>query len=61
MNSACCIGAELYRVEHGFDHVCRLDAGPVLFDGSNLVSGVYFYRLQAGWYVEAKKLLLLRR
>jgi hypothetical protein len=32
----------------------------VVFDASNLSSGVYFYRLQAGTYSQTKKLLLLK-
>lgn len=40
----------------------RRDAGvhEVKFDGSNLASGVYFYRLQAGDFVQSRKLVLLK-
>jgi len=32
----------------------------VKFDGSNLASGVYFYRLTAGKYVECRKMVLMK-
>ena len=32
----------------------------ILFDATNLSSGVYFYRMQAGDYIEAKKMIYLK-
>ena len=39
-----------------------IDAGyhEIQFNATNLASGVYFYRIQAGTFVQAKKLVVLR-
>jgi hypothetical protein len=40
----------------------RMGAGyhQVTFDGTHLASGVYFYRIQAGDFVQTRRLLLLK-
>jgi hypothetical protein len=42
------------------NEVQRPGAYTVQFDGSNLASGVYYYRLVAGEFVQTKRLLLLK-
>jgi hypothetical protein len=51
------LGQQVATLVHG-----QQEAGSyeVKFDGSGLASGVYFYRLQAGTYVETRKVLLLK-
>ena len=51
------LGQRLAELANG-----EVEAGyhDVTFDGSSLPSGVYFYRLQVGTYMEAKRLLVLR-
>jgi hypothetical protein len=51
------LGQKVAELENG-----EVEAGyhEVTFNGKNLASGMYFYRLQAGYFVQTKKLLLLR-
>jgi len=51
------LGQEVALLQNG-----EQEAGyhEVRFDGSGLSSGVYFYRIQAGEFVQTRKLLLLR-
>ncbi len=51
------LGREMATLVDQVQHAGTYD---VRFDGSNLPSGVYFYRLQAGSYSATKKLLLLK-
>ena len=51
------LGREVETLVHG-----EMNAGlhEVTFDATKFASGVYFYRLQAGSFVDTKKLILLK-
>jgi hypothetical protein len=51
------LGREVVKLYDGF-----AEAGDhrIIFDGSGLASGVYLYRLQAGGFVQAKKMVLIK-
>jgi len=48
------------KVETLFDGSETAGWHEVTFDASRLSSGIYFYRLQAGTFVETKKMLLMK-
>ncbi|MBK9334164.1 MAG: T9SS type A sorting domain-containing protein [Ignavibacteria bacterium] len=42
------------------NEVKRAGRYEVDFNGSNLSSGIYYYRLQAGEFIETRKMLILK-
>lgn len=52
------LGREVIRlVNNEFKQAGRYT---VEFDGKNFASGVYFYRIEAGNFVQAKKMVLVK-
>gem|GEM_PF-3222923 len=51
------LGKEIYTLVNGEKSVGNYS---IEFDGSKFSSGIYFYRMQAGSYIETKKLILLK-
>jgi hypothetical protein len=51
------LGRELIKLVDEFKKAGRYD---IDFNGINLASGVYFYTIQAGEFVESKKMVLLK-
>ena len=51
------LGREIKKLVNEYKPAGSYD---IVFDGSNLSSGVYFYNLKSGNYIETKKMVLLR-
>jgi len=51
------MGSEVTVLDRGFKSAGSYTSN---FDASNLTSGIYFYRLQAGNFVESKKMILMK-
>lgn len=51
------LGKEVQRLVNKFQQIGSYD---VAFDGSNLSSGVYFYKITAGDFVETKRMMLIK-
>jgi hypothetical protein len=51
------IGREVSTLVNGEQNAGQYE---VTFDGSRLASGVYFFRLQAGGFVQTKKLVVMK-
>ena len=51
------LGGEVAQLVNG-----EIEAGSyeIIFNAANLPSGVYFYRLQAGSFVQTKKMIIIR-
>ena len=48
------------QVKQLVDEFKQAGSYTVNFDGTNLASGVYFYRIEAGKFVESKKMVLVK-
>jgi hypothetical protein len=51
------LGREVTTLVH---QIQNSGAHEVSFDASNLATGVYFYKLEAGDYISIKKMLLMK-
>ena len=52
------LGREVKKIVN--DELKKAGRYVVDFDGTNLASGVYFYRIEAGNFVESKKMVLIK-
>ncbi|MGH2575061.1 MAG: T9SS type A sorting domain-containing protein, partial [Ignavibacteria bacterium] len=51
------LGGEIITL---FNGVSRAGLNKITFDGSNLSTGTYFYRIEAGDFIETKKMVLIK-